>query len=99
MIAGGWSAVGPSMAVSASPAARAVRTACFAEQMEQKKQLLLASSQRLYPPAFHSLSRDGHSFAAAGDSRAGRKRGRQDRVWHVPRLQEHICEGRTAVTP
>jgi hypothetical protein len=43
------------MAVSASPAARAVRTACFAEQMEQKKQLLITSSQKSYPPAFHSL--------------------------------------------
>jgi hypothetical protein len=43
------------MAVSASPTARAVRTACFAEQMEQKKQLLLASSKTNYPPAFHSL--------------------------------------------
>jgi hypothetical protein len=41
--------------VSASPAARAVRTACFAEQMEQNKQSLLASSQKNYPPAFHSL--------------------------------------------
>jgi hypothetical protein len=45
------------MAVSASPAARAVRTACFAEQMEQKKQLLITSSQKSYPPAFHSLSK------------------------------------------
>jgi hypothetical protein len=43
------------MAVLGSPAARAVRTACFAEQMQQKKQLLLASSQKSYPPAFHSL--------------------------------------------
>jgi hypothetical protein len=43
------------MAVSASPAARAVRTACFAEQMEQKKYLLITSSQKNYPPAFHSL--------------------------------------------
>jgi hypothetical protein len=41
--------------VSASPTARAVRTACFAEQMEQKKQLLLAFSKKNYPPAFHSL--------------------------------------------
>jgi hypothetical protein len=57
MIASGWSAVGPSMAVSASPASRAVRTACFAEQMEQKKQLLITSSQKSYPPAFHSLSK------------------------------------------
>jgi hypothetical protein len=44
------------MAVLASPAARAVRTACFAEQMQQKKQLLPASSQKSYPPAFHSLT-------------------------------------------
>jgi hypothetical protein len=44
------------MVVSASPAARAVRTACFAEQMEQKKQLLITSSQKSYHPAFHSLN-------------------------------------------
>ena len=50
-----WLECSRPMAVSASPAARAVRTACFAEQMEQKKQLLLASSQKSYPPAFHSL--------------------------------------------
>jgi hypothetical protein len=51
------------MAVSALPAARAVRAACFkhcfAEQMEmeQKKQLqlLIISSQKNYPPASHSL--------------------------------------------
>jgi hypothetical protein len=43
------------MAVLASPAALAVRTACFAEQMQQKKQLLITSSQKSYLPAFHSL--------------------------------------------
>jgi hypothetical protein len=50
-----WLECSRPMAVSASPAARAVRTACFAEQMEQKKQLLPASSQRSYPPALHPL--------------------------------------------
>ena len=37
-----WLECSRPMAVSASPAARAVRTACFAEQMEQKKQSLPA---------------------------------------------------------
>ena len=50
-----WLECSRPMAVLASPTVRAVRTACFAEQMEQKKQLLLASSQKSYPPAFHSL--------------------------------------------
>ena len=51
-----WLECSRPMAVSASPTARAVRTACFAEQMEQKKQLLITFSQKSYPPAFHSLS-------------------------------------------
>jgi hypothetical protein len=51
------------MAVLASPAARAVRTACFAEQMQQKK-ILLASSQKSYPPAFHSLSANRRRVSA-----------------------------------
>ena len=66
------------MAVSASPTARAVRTACFAEQMEQKKQLLLASSKKNYPPAFHSLEVqladdmiNGANFLAVLETKAG----------------------------
>jgi hypothetical protein len=55
------------MAVPASPAARAVRAACFAEQMEQKKQLLPAFSQKSYPPQFFI-----HSCGRARDRVVGR---------------------------
>jgi hypothetical protein len=61
------------MAVSASPAARAVRTACFAEQMEQKKQLLITSSQKSYPPAFHSLLATARTGLPAGSIDCGLK--------------------------
>ena len=73
-----WLECSRPMAVSASPTARAVRTACFAEQMEQKKQLLIASSgwslqSKKLPPSFSFTLRalGSHSALHANIPRKG----------------------------